>query len=80
MRTRFGLGPLLCCLTAMITLAGCPKDNQPPTPKAEGEAAPAAANNPNPYKNVMPKKIGAEVDAIKKAEDERNDKRLEEAK
>lgn len=74
MRLRHGFSGL--SLLLLLDVTGCPAKR----PRDLPEPAADMAKNLNPYKDVAPKKVGADVEKIQQQEEQRNDKRLEEAK
>ena len=59
----------------LLLLLGCPGDRSANQAVDQGPA-----ENRNPYKNVMPQKVKADVERTLQKEDEKNDKRLEQVK
>jgi hypothetical protein len=62
----------VCLLPLALSLGGCPQKTASPADLAEA--------NQNPYKNVMPQKMKADVEAAQKKEEDRDDKVLDKAK
>lgn len=60
---------------SLLALSGCPKKGE-----LTSETADMTAENRNPYKNVMPKKMKEQVEAAQKKEEDRDDKILDKAK
>ena len=64
-------------LLIALSLGACAKKKPaapPPEPAAQEN------KNQNPYHDVRPQKVKADVEAIQKAEEDRNDKRIEQMK
>ena len=64
---------LVVVLGLGLGLAGCPQSDK------RGSAG-DLSHNLNPYQNVMPQKVKADVEAAHQREADRDDKRFDEAK